>query len=179
MFYVKCTLFNVQCARCNFHLWKIPLPQAAIDDIEDFAPKPPINELAPKFRNRGLRLLMIFSYGRGSQLYLIRFAFRIFRVCGELILGAKHSWWIGARDDHEKFLIDFSYASQVITYIYTFLIVIDLGPTNNHLILARIVGGVLFIGAGSLFIYFSIVFSSLPPPPQSLKCLQEIWNVRL
>ena len=39
-------------------------PRAPIEDIEDLAPKPPTNELAPKLRNWGLWLLMIFRYGR-------------------------------------------------------------------------------------------------------------------
>ena len=40
-----------------------PPTQAAIEDIEDFAPEPPTNELAPNLKNPGLRLLMISSYG--------------------------------------------------------------------------------------------------------------------
>ena len=39
------------------------------------------------------------------------------------------------RDDHEESLIDFSYAIQVITEIYTFSIFNYLAPTNNYLIL--------------------------------------------
>ena len=56
-----------------------PPPQGPIEDIEDLAPELfPTIELAPKLRNWGLRLLMIFSYGRRA--ITVFYTFRISNI---------------------------------------------------------------------------------------------------